>query len=242
MQDAERGSGRVAPFHAAARLRTSARALGFAAPPAVLRLKLVEGPHYWSLFLQPEGNAGLGSVVDWLEPWSPLRIEFGTRQVIRADFDPLPTPWRRLFHRVELQMLVLFPNGSAVATVVGKHAALASFGRALAEDRPPGVDEVRDAAPRDKPLLTPAQDSALRTAVDAGYYLIPRPVNLRELATRMGISSASLSERLRRAEARVIMRYAKDGGVTPWDARTIFAAHPRDHAADAISVDLQVPP
>ena len=71
-------------------------------------------------------------------------------------------------------------------------------------------------------LLTDPQDQALRAAVHNGYYRIPRPLNLQQLAKHLHISSASLSERLRRAEGRVLTRYVHQGGVTPWDQHTIF--------------------
>lgn len=212
---------------ASARLRTSASFLGFSPPPVALRLKLLEGPHYWSLFLQPEGSAGVSAIVEWLEPWSPLRVEFGSRRVLRADFDPLPAAWLQRFRSLELLMLILYPDGAAIANVAGTHAAIAKFGRALPSKTDVELLRLRD-TPRDTPLLTRGQDEALRAAVDAGYYRIPRPLNLQQLAARLGISPASLSERLRRAEGRVITRYAKDGATTPWDSRTIFEAHPSD--------------
>lgn len=206
------------------RLRATATQLGFVPPPVTLRLKLLQGPRHWSLFLQPAEGARIAEIVEWLEPWSPLRIEFGSRRVLRADFDPLPSEWIQRFRSLELEMLVLYTNGNALATVVGPHAALANFGRTISSETRIRVTCV-GGSPRDTPLLTDAQDEALRAAIAAGYYLIPRPLSLRELAAQMGIAPASLSERLRRAEARVLMRYTQNGATTPWDARTIFDAH-----------------
>lgn len=239
MKEAERSSGRIGPVRASARLRTSASLLGFTPPPTPLRLKLLEGPHHWSLFIQPLAASRISTIVEWLEPWSPLRFEFGSRKVVRADFDPLPTPWLQRFRSLQLQMLILYPNGTAIVNVVGPHHALATLGRSLIAASDVDVSEVRD-APRDAPLLTRAQDEALRAAIAAGYYRIPRPLNLHQLAARLGISPASLSERLRRAEGRIIMRYANEGATTPWDARTIFDAHSPDRedplASDATQV------
>lgn len=214
----------AAPTRARARVRATASQLGFLPPPVTVRLKLLEGSRYWSLFLQPQEETSIAPVVGWLEPWSPLRIEFGSRKVIRADFDPLPEAWLTRFGGLDVEMLVLYPNGAALASLAGPHAALAGFGRMFAGAARLDVQEVRG-MPRDTPLLTSAQDEALRAAVDAGYYRIPRPINLHKLAARMGISPASLSERLRRAEGRIILRYATEGATTPWDARTIFDAH-----------------
>lgn len=223
MNEVERSASKAQPVLASAKVRTTASSLGFTDPPVPLRLKLLEGPYHWSLFVQAPPGARIGDIVEWLEEWSPLRIEFGSRHVLRVDLDPLPLAWRRRFRSVSLQMLALYPNGVALATVTGKHDALAAFGRAQAGEASTNVQEVRD-TPRDVPLLTPAQDEALRTAARSGYYRIPRPLNLNELAAKLGIAPASLSERLRRAEGRVIMRYVNEGATTPWDARTIFAA------------------
>lgn len=225
------------PTRASARVRTGASLLGFAAPPVVLRLKLLEGPYHWSLYVQPQTSVRTAVLVEWLEPWSPLRIEFGSRKVLRADFDPLPHAWAERFRSLDLQMLVLYPNGAAIVSVAGTHTALATFGRALSGKAPIDLNRVGD-SPRDLPLLTRAQDEALRAAVDAGYYSIPRPLNLQQLAARLRISAASLSERLRRAEGRVILRYAKEGATTPWDARTIFDSHPLDDPAGDDEVEL----
>lgn len=210
---------------ASARLRTNVASLGFTPPPVTLRLRLLEGPACWWLFIQAEGGSRLAPLVEWIEPWCPLRIEFGSRGMLRADFDPIPDDWLQRYGAVEIEALVLHPDGAATARIMGTHAALASFGRTLAMLAKVDVREVREAA-RDTPLLTRAQDEALRAAVDAGYYRIPRPLNLHELAMKLHISPASLSERLRRAEGRVISHYTKEGAMTPWDARTLFDREP----------------
>jgi len=215
---------RAATTRAYTRLRATAAQLGFLPPPVTLRLKLLQSSRCWSLFLQPAGESRIGPLVEWLEPWSPLRIEFGSRKVLRADFDPLPAEWLARFRSLEVEMLVLYADGSALATVAGPHAALATFARTVSSPTV-RVTKVAD-SPRDVPLLTQAQDAALRAAIAAGYYKIPRPLTLQKLAAQMGIAPASLSERLRRAEGRVLTRYAQEGATTPWDARTIFDAHP----------------
>lgn len=227
MEDVEPRRATARASRAVTRLRASASQLGFSAPPVPLRLKLLQGPLHWSLFLQPQEDARVSALVEWLEPWSPLRIEFGSRKVVRADFDPLPAAWLARFGSLELEMLFLYPNGTALATVSGSHKALSTLGRTLSADTAITVSGVRN-APRDTPLLTTAQDEALRAAVACGYYRIPRPINLHQLAAQMGISPAALSERLRRAEGRIIVRYAQEGATTPWDARTIFDAHALD--------------
>lgn len=240
MANRDRDSSRSRPAVAIVRIRASASALEFALPPTSLRLKLFAATRYWSLFLQPiEQGSRLAPILAWIEPWSPLRIEFGSRQVLRADFDPLPTAWLKRFRSVDLQDLIIHPNDIAIATVRGTHAALAAFARTLTTDTDVNVHQVQD-APRDRPILTASQDKTLRAAVEAGYYQIPRPLNLRQLADKLGISSASLSERLRRAEAHVILHYTRNGNVTPWDYHTIFNAHrPDDERQDEDRQDIR---
>lgn len=48
------------------------------------------------------------------------------------------------------------------------------------------------------PALTDPQRETLRRAFDAGYFDVPRGVNLLELAEQMGISDSAVSQRLRR--------------------------------------------
>lgn len=52
--------------------------------------------------------------------------------------------------------------------------------------------------------LTDDQTEALRTAYELGYFAIPRDAALADVAAALGISSSSTSERLRRAQTRLI--------------------------------------
>lgn len=49
--------------------------------------------------------------------------------------------------------------------------------------------------------LTPAQEECLRTALEMGYFAIPRRVSSEAVADELGISKSAFLERLRRAEA-----------------------------------------
>ena len=217
-----------------ARFDASADLLGIGAPPVRLRLKIIAGPLATSLFVQPATPCLPGAIVDWLAPLSPLRIEFGSRNVLRADLHPAPAAWERAFHGIDVDMILIDPSGSATITVRGRRAQIAGFSRRITarDDAALDVRSVTGGSPAMR-LLTDPQDQALRVAVQAGYYLIPRPLNLKQLARRLDISSASLSERLRRAEARVLSRYVNEGGTSPWDDRTLFdASAPHPDSAD----------
>jgi predicted DNA binding protein len=62
----------------------------------------------------------------------------------------------------------------------------------------------------DEARLTPAQQSAVETALDAGYLEVPKEAALADVATELGVSEQSASERLRRA-MRNLARDAVDG-------------------------------
>lgn len=201
------------------RIKAQAVDLGFTPPPMALRLKLVASGENGSLFVQSVPAGPLGRALAWIEPFAPLRLEFGPNHVLRADFDPLPHEWRSAFGDVRLDMLQLEPDGAAVATVTGPRAATAQFA-ALLEKRSQRLD-IRHVAPAksSRGILTPPQEAAIRTALKHGYYDVPRPINLHDLAAILDVSSASLSERLRRAEGRIIRQFAASEGL--WDMRAI---------------------
>lgn len=52
--------------------------------------------------------------------------------------------------------------------------------------------------------LTPAQEAAVRAAVELGYFEVPRAASADEVATSLDISKSAFLERLRRAEGRLL--------------------------------------
>lgn len=52
--------------------------------------------------------------------------------------------------------------------------------------------------------LTDPQREALRTAYEMGYFAVPRGASLGEVAEEVGIGTSALSERLRRAQTRLV--------------------------------------
>jgi len=61
--------------------------------------------------------------------------------------------------------------------------------------------------------LSPEQESALRAAVEHGYYESPREIAVGELADHLDVPRSTLTYRLRRAEEWLAKRYATDGRV-----------------------------
>ena len=61
-----------------------------------------------------------------------------------------------------------------------------------------------DARDRDGLGLTERQRETLRTATEMGYFEVPRRVELEDLADELGVSRQAVSERLRRANKRLV--------------------------------------
>lgn len=199
---------------------------GFGLPPAALRLKLIRASTHWTAFVQTTTEVSVAKLVEWLPAAGLLRIEFGSRRVVRADFQPLPPAWAERFEGVSLDFARIEAGGETAVTVTGPRHALAAFARRLyGPTAPLELVQLQAVEPRTT-FLTLPQDDALRVAVEAGYYRIPRSLNLNELAKKLGITSASLSERLRRAEGRIITRYVDAGSASPWDEQTLFDEEP----------------
>jgi len=53
--------------------------------------------------------------------------------------------------------------------------------------------------------LTPAQEAALRTALELGYFAVPRDADAGEVAAALGISKSAFLERLRRGQASLFL-------------------------------------
>ncbi|THE65808.1 DNA-binding protein [Salinadaptatus halalkaliphilus] len=62
----------------------------------------------------------------------------------------------------------------------------------------------RDHSSAEDDGLTDRQREAVRTAYEMGYFEIPRTATLEDVATELGITASSLSERLRRAQTHLV--------------------------------------
>lgn len=88
---------------------------------------------------------------------------------------------------------VRFPNRAALADAADE------FDRLECEAT---YESIRDRQEFDTARITAlsdAQREAVEAALERGYFKIPRETSLKELATHLGVSHQSLSERLRRA-------------------------------------------
>ncbi|MEW5937745.1 MAG: helix-turn-helix domain-containing protein [Candidatus Thermoplasmatota archaeon] len=60
---------------------------------------------------------------------------------------------------------------------------------------------------KNEELLTEKQEQMVRTAYKRGYYDFPKRIGIKELAEIFGVSTATLSEILRRGQRKIIERY-----------------------------------
>lgn len=63
--------------------------------------------------------------------------------------------------------------------------------------------------------MTDAQQEVLVTAHEMGYFDTPRTATMADVADKLGVSSASLSERLRRAQNHLVAEFRRTSGIKP---------------------------
>jgi predicted DNA binding protein len=61
-----------------------------------------------------------------------------------------------------------------------------------------------DASVADRWGVTPAQADALQTALDMGYFAVPRDADASDVAAELGVSKSAFLERLRRGQERLL--------------------------------------
>ncbi|MFO7833237.1 MAG: helix-turn-helix domain-containing protein [Halohasta sp.] len=104
------------------------------------------------------------------------------------------------------------PDGVATLTVVGESDALQSALEALPPAVEVTVERVGDYDWRQSlfdPGLTARQREAVRAAVDAGYYAVPREGGVEAVAEALECSSSTAAEHLRKAEAAVMGAFCR---------------------------------
>ncbi|SHH03336.1 helix-turn-helix domain-containing protein [Halobaculum gomorrense] len=112
--------------------------------------------------------------------------------------------------RLPVEYPVEITDGTAGLTVAGSRDRLSTFATALETmGMSYTVEYVHDALDAED-LLTDGQRELLAAAIRAGYYDTPRETTLTELAEQQEIAKSTASERLHRAEGKVIKRFAED--------------------------------
>ncbi len=122
-------------------------------------------------------------------------------------------PARELMELAETYALIIetpiefVHRDTARMTVIGDHEMLRSAIDELPESLSVGVDQVGNYAPDRQDTLSALTDRQLevfRTAVEAGYYEIPRRATHEEIATRLECAPSTVDEHLRKAESTVL--------------------------------------
>jgi len=98
------------------------------------------------------------------------------------------------------------PNG-LVVTLVGTHENLRAALNEMPDDITVTVENAGPYAPEGRDALSPLTDRQLevfRTAVDEGYYDVPRRATHQDIAENLGCAPSTVDEHLRKAESRVV--------------------------------------
>jgi len=130
-----------------------------------------------------------------------------------SQFEPTETTRRLLERQRELNLTIETPihfnaDGSFRVTYLGTDEDFQTF----AEDRPADlpftfdVVEMGEYNPDDPSftrLLTTRQQEVVESAVELGYYRVPREATLDDVAAAVGIAPTTVGDHLRKAEERV---------------------------------------
>lgn len=193
-----------------ARIQLRCVDIGIGPPGVPARLRATREAGEWRLYASsPSGT--VAPLVGWLEAQAPVDIEVDSARLVTASFREPPRPLAFL-SEPPVAEATLDPSG--VLSVFARGARQEVHALLVQLEAAGLAPHVRHLAPplHHEPLLTGAQDAAVRAAASAGFYQVPRKLTLHELAASMGVSTSSLSERLRRAEARLVMRYVREDG------------------------------
>lgn len=112
---------------------------------------------------------------------------------------------------VVVSPLEYLPDGRVRFTVVGEPAPLRSAVAAIPDEiaveleRAGEYDESGSSSP-----LSDRQREAMAAAVDVGYYDVPRQGSLEEVADRLGCSTGTASEHVRKAESKLAYHAVSD--------------------------------
>jgi len=115
-------------------------------------------------------------------------------------------------------------NGVAEVDVTGEHERVAALGKRFDEmGLEYELDRVRQRVDPVR-LLTDRQQELLLTAVELGYYDVPRRFTLTEVADHVGIAKSTCSETLQRVERTVVREFVDDLPTRPTTRRRGDAA------------------
>lgn len=104
------------------------------------------------------------------------------------------------------------PDGSLRVAVIGEDDVVQSAVAAVPEGVRLELEQLSDYEPEQRELsslLTARQHEILDAAVEVGYYEAPRDATHEDVADRVGVSTTTVGEHLRKIEARLLSELAR---------------------------------
>ncbi len=98
-------------------------------------------------------------------------------------------------------------HGGILVTIVGTHDMLREALKAVPDDIQISIQQVGQYSPGTRDMLsmlTERQREVFETAVEQGYYDIPRQVNQSDLAETLNCAPSTVDEHLRKAESKML--------------------------------------
>lgn len=202
----------------ARRVDLSCDTIGFSAPPCRVQIRFTshEDDRWTLVALTPPAQPP--AVARWLEAYEPTAIHVASGlapKALRATFDDLPERWRTILEAVTVRFVELTPDGAASLFIKGSPDEIQAFVESVHSEQPEA--RARQTRSDDEVSLSPRQMEILSRAVGLGYYEIPHNLTLRDLAERLDLTVGTVSELLRRAEAKVITSYVDAHMVAQWE-------------------------
>lgn len=106
-------------------------------------------------------------------------------------------------------------RGGVLVTIVGTHDMLREALKAIPDEMQISIQQVGQYSPGSRDMLsmlTERQREVFETAVEMGYYEIPRRINQGELADALDCAPSTVDEHLRKAESRMLSALLRSVG------------------------------
>lgn len=153
----------------------------------------------------------LGSVIDWDVAAGAEATRLHVHCEPSAQLCEAIALYRQYPVLTDYPIEYVTPGESTVRVVkVGAEADLNGFIDALSEDVDLTVEQVGPYDPGSDRVfgaLTERQKTVLRTAIERGYYDVPREASCEELAAELNCSPGTVSQHLRRIESTVLSAF-----------------------------------
>lgn len=199
-------------------LKLSCSAIGLNAPPGRAYVRVLPRQSDWSFQLW-SSDLSSQELFRWLTSHGEFELTADPMRgggSVSFTASQLPAAWARLCTSEGTLLLTALPSGSVRVNLTGSRRTIRELVVVLSDRDPGSVIDHLDTEPeghgsKASRLLTGHQEQALIAAESAGYFDIPRRIQLSDLAEKLDTSPAALSELLRRAEARLVRDHLHGG-------------------------------